>query len=240
LTYLRRILVATAVVVTPALAGAQDATAGWLAMVTTPYGSLVPGITPAMLGTSDEAAVFGGDLEFRYGRLNDGATVLNSFGIGARIGKLGLVGVFQKCDGCGSRSLAGVDYDFIVARTGRVPGERSMSFVTAIRPGIGVGFVSGEGDAAVALATTVDVPLSLSIPMGQTMELIPHVEPGVGHGLVIQDGQRDARVHGTIALGVTLMNLWPGIGVNVGWRQILLNRAAATWGAGLTMRRGGY
>ena len=221
----------------PGIAGAQASTAGWLAMVTSPYGALVPGVTPAMLGTADEAAAFGGDLEFRYGRLDDGATVLNSIGIGARLGNLGLTGVWQNCDGCGSRSLAGIDYDFILARVRRDDLPRTLAFAVGARPGLGLGIVSGEGDAAYAVATTVDVPLSLAIPVGARIDVIPHIEPGFGNGLVIQGGERDSRFHATIAAGVTLMNIRPGLGINVGWRRIFLGGAPGTWGVGLTFRR---
>ena len=234
------LLGAASVVVAAGSAAAQDDTAGWLAMVTTPYGALVPVITPAMLGIAAEAAVFGGDLEFRYGRLDNGATVLNSLGIGVRLGKLGIIGVWQQCDGCSSRSLLGVEYDAAIARVRRDDDPRVTSLYVGLRPAVGVGIVSGEGDAAYAIATTVDLPVSTAIPIGEGVQLIPYAEPGVGNGLVIEGGRRDSRFHGTIALGLAVMDMRRGFGINAGWRQILLHRAAATWGVGVTLRRGGF
>ena len=221
----------------PTLAKGQAETAGWLAMVTSPYGALVPSVTPAMLGMADEARALGGDIEFRYGRLDDRTTVLNSFGLGTRIGNLGITGVWQVCDDCGSRSLAGLEYDVMIARARRGDPVRALSFAIAARPGLGFGFVSGEGASAFTVATTVDVPMSLSIPAGVELEIIPHVEPGFGNGLVLQGGERDSRFHGTFAAGVTLMDLRPGLGINLGWRRILLDGSPDTWGFGLTYQR---
>ena len=233
-----RFLVSAVLAVLPSLAAAQDPTAGWLAMVTTPYAALVPGVTPAMLGTAEEARLFGGDVEIRYGRINDGATVMNSFGIGLRFAHFGITGVWQKCDGCGSRSLAAVDYDVVIARVRRGDDARPTSFVLGLRPGVGIGFVAGEDDVAIALATTLDLPLSVAIPWGSRFELIPHLEPGFGNGIVFQGDRRDSRFHGTAGAGVTLNNVRGGVGFNVGWRQVLLGGAPGTWGAGLTLRRG--
>ena len=235
------ILVGTAsVAIAARSASAQDDTAGWLAMVTTPYGALVPVVTPAMMGMAAEAAVFGGDLELRYGRLDDGATVLNSLGIGTRIGNLGIIGVWQQCAGCGSRSLAGVEYDAVLARLRRPDSARVASVFVGLRPAVGLGIVSGEGAVAYAISTTVDLPVSIAFPMGSKVQLIPYVEPGFGNGFVAQGGQRDSRFHGTIALGLAVMNVRPGMGINLGWRQILLDGAASTFGAGITLRRGGF
>ena len=219
---------------------AQDDTAGWLAMVTTPYGALVPVVTPAMTGTAAEAAVFGGDLELRYGRLDDGDVVLNSLGIGTRIGNLGIIGVWQTCAGCGSRSLAGVEYDAVLARIRRHDGARVASVFVGLRPAVGLGIVSGDADAAYAVSTTVDLPVSIALPIGSKVQLIPYVEPGFGNGFVAEGGERDSRFHGSIALGLAMMNMRQGIGINLGWRQILLDGAASTWGAGVTVRRGGF
>ena len=233
----RRLLLAAAALALPATALAQDDPGAWRAMVTSPYGALVPGVTPAMLGMAEEAAAFGGDLEFRYGLLDGDAVRLHSLGLGARLGNLGIVGAWQLCNGCSQRSLAGLEYDFVLSRVRFDETVRATSFVTVLRPALGLGLVSGEGDAVVAVATTVDLPMSLAVPLGPRLWLIPHVEPGVGNGLAVQEGDREGGFHGAIAAGITLLELWPGIGINVGYRRILLADRPGTWGLGVTLRR---
>ncbi len=224
----------------PVAADAQEESiAGWLAMVTSPYGALVPGVTPAMLGTAQEAAAFGGDLEFRYGRLAREGTTLTSIGIGTRVGNFGITGAWQHCNDCDSRSMGGVDYDFIIRRLRREDLPRTLMFTLGARPGIGLGIISGGGEPVYALAATFEMPVSVSIPVGAQLDLVPHLEPGFGSGMMVQGGERDSRFHGSIAAGVTLMNIRPGVGLNVGWRRIMLRDAPGTWGVGLTFRRGG-
>ena len=205
--------------------------------MTSPYGALVPGVTPAMFGTAEEAAAFGGDLEFRYGRLDAGAADLHSIGVGARLGNLGIVGAWQVCNGCGQRSLAGVEYDIVLSRARRSETLRSFSFVSGVRPGLGLGVVSGEGEAVLAVATTLDVPLSMAIPVGARLWLVPHLEPGIGNGFTLDGGRRESGVHASIAGGVSVMEFRPGVGLNVGYRRIIHRGSPGTWGIGLTLRR---
>lgn len=216
---------------------AHDITA-WMAMAMTPYGSLPPMITRGMAGgppgPRENTAV-----ELRYGQFTfagDNRPVRTG-GIGARFGALGLVFGYQGCSGCDGGMMFGADYDGVIVRQMLTGNGAHTLFTLGLRPAVGFGRSFGSGPDVSAITATLDVPVSVAVPVGQTARLVPFVAPGFGVGALRGGGDSDSGTRGSIAFGAALVDLAPGLGLNLGWRKVFIDGGPTTIGVGLTFDR---
>lgn len=209
--------------------------AAWLAMMSTPYGTLPPVVTRRMAGQSSGIAATS-SFEVRYGHFafDNESDAVHIGGIGARFGALGLVAGYEGCSGCDGALMIGADYEGVVAQqllTGN--GARSL-FTLGLRPSVGFGRSLGSGPDASSITAAVDMPVSVAVPVGATARMVPFVAPGYGVGALRGGGESESGTRASIGFGVALVDLAPGLGINLSWRKVFLDQAPTTIGVALT------
>jgi hypothetical protein len=212
--------------------------AAWLAMMSTPYGSLPPVVTRRMAGQSTGIASRS-SFELRYGHFafDNQSDAVHIGGIGARFGAVGLVAGYEGCSGCDGGLMLGADYEGVVVQqllTGN--GARSL-FTLGLRPSIGFGRSLGSGPDVSSISAAVDVPFSVAVPVGTTARMVPFIAPGFGVGALRGGGESESGTRGSIAFGAALVDLSPGLGINLSWRKVFLDQAPTTIGVALTFDR---
>lgn len=207
----------------------------WAAMMSTPYGGLPPVVTPAMSGSTLARA--GNVLELRYGHWSFGGEddAINIGGIGGRFGRLGLLVGYEGCSGCDGALIGSIDYDATVVSQMLTGNGASSLFTVGMRPMLGIGRTLGDGDGATSLSGTVDVPFAVSVPVGKTARMVPFISPGAGFGSVRSGDESETGTRASIAFGAGLVDLAPGLALNLSWRKIFLDGAPTTIGLGLTL-----
>ena len=214
--------------------------AAWLAMMSTPYGTLPPLVTRTMAGPA--AGVTGrSSFDLRYGHFSfgTGSDALHIGGVGARFGALGVVVGYEGCSGCDGALLLGADYEAVlVRRTLTGDGTHSL-FTLGLRPAVGFGhsLADGSASAANAISATLDVPIAVSVPVGRSARMVPFVSPGFGVGALRAGDETESGTRASLAFGAALVDLSPGLGLNVSWRKIFLEDAPMTIGIGLSFDR---
>jgi hypothetical protein len=204
----------------------------WAAMVSTPYGSLPPIVTPAMSGSTRPGPV----IELRYGRWSRFADPsINSAGLGARFGRLGVVLGYEGCSGCDGNLIGGVDYDATILSQVLTANGASSLFTVGMRPALGFGRSVGNGAGVAALSGTVDIPIAVSVLVGKKVRMVPFVSPGGGFGSARAGAtDRETGTRASLAFGAGLVDLSPGVTLNLSWRKIFLEGAPTTIGLGLS------
>ena len=220
-------------------AGAQDETdfAAWLAMTFTPYGSLPPLVTPTMLGTPGVDGRAGAAFEVRYGRWGfEDDDEFNTFAIGGRGGPVGFALGYEVCEGCDDGIIiGGVDFESVL-RTSQLGTDASPSVLSiGLRPGIGVGVFTGEGSGW-ALSGTVDVPISMTMPMGTTAQVVPFLSPGFGVGRLAEGSESETGVRVALGAGVAFVTA-NRFGIHLGWRKIFIEDGPSTVGLAVSFGR---
>jgi hypothetical protein len=217
-------------------AGAQDIKdfVAWAAMMSTPYGSLPPVVTPAMSGSTHSR--LGPVFELRYGHwsFGDESDAINTGGVGVRFGNVGLLVGYEGCSGCDGSLIGGVDYDATIVSQMLTGNGASSLFTVGMRPALGIGEELGSGHRVTAISGTVDIPVAVSVPVGKTARMVPFISPGAGFGSVRGDGDSETGTRGSLAFGVGLVDLSPGLALNLSWRKIFLEGAPTTIGLGLS------
>lgn len=226
-----------AAVARPAAAQSIHDFVAWGAMMSSPYGALAPTVTRAMTGGT---ATGHSSFELRYGHWGlDAADIgVHTGGIGARVGAVGFVVGYQGCSGCdGGEIMGGIDYEAMLLKRTLTADNSQSLFTVGLRPTLGLGHNVGSDGNATAIVAAMDLPIAVSVPVGKTAKMVPFVAPGYGVGAVRVDGDSENGTRGALAFGVGLVDLAPGLGLNVGWRKIFLQDAPMTIGLGLTLER---
>ena len=210
----------------------------WVAMMTAPYGSLPPVVTRAMAGRSSGVGS-NGAFELRYGRftLDRASDAVHTVGVGGRFGALGLLVGYQGCSGCDGSLLAGADYEGVVAQQALTGNGARTLFTLGLRPAVGFARTMGSGPDVSAITATLDVPISVAVPVGTSARMVPFVSPGFGVGALRGNNDSDSGTRGSIAFGAALMDLAPGLGLNLSWRKVFLEQAPTTIGVALSFDR---
>jgi hypothetical protein len=160
---------------------------------------------------------------------------VNAGGVGARFGAAGVIIGYQGCSGCDGNVMLGVDYDArLVARTLTGNGA-STFFTTGLRPSVGFARTLGSGPGATLISAALDVPFAVSVPVGRTAKVVPFMAPGYGLGAVRASGDHTSGTRGSIAFGAGVVDLAPGLAVNLSWRKIFIEGGPMTIGLGLTL-----
>ena len=221
----------------PAAAQSIHDFVAWAAMMSSPYGSLAPTVTRAMAGGM---ATGRSSFELRYGHwaFDGESEAVHTGGIGARIGAVGIVVGYQGCSGCdGGEIIGGVDYEAIVLKRTMTADNSHSLFTLGLRPAVGIGHTVGSGGGGTAFVATMDAPIAVSVPVGKTAKMVPYISPGYGLGAVRAGDETENGTRAALAFGVGLVDLAPGLGLNLGWRKIFLEDAPMTIGIGLTFER---
>jgi hypothetical protein len=207
----------------------------WAAMMSTPYGGLPPVVTPAMAGSTH--ARNGNVFELRYGHWSFGSQddAINAGGVGARFGRLGVILGYEGCSGCDGGLIGGVDYDATVASQMLTGNGASSLFTVGLRPALGLGHTLGGGGSATTISGTLDVPIAISVPVGKTARMVPFISPGGGFGSVRSGSDTETGTRASLAFGAGIVDLAPGLALNLSWRKIFLEGAPMTIGLGLTL-----
>lgn len=213
----------------------HDVTA-WVAMMTVPYGSLPPVVTRRMAGRSAGIASTSA-FELRYGQFSLDRSEVHTGGVGARFGALGLILGYQGCSGCDGSLMAGADYEgTVVQQTLTGNGARTL-FTLSLRPAVGFARTIGSGPDVSAITATLDMPISVAVPVGTSARMVPFISPGFGVGALRGNNDSDSGTRGSIAFGGALMDLAPGLGVDLSWRKVFLGQAPTTIGVALSFDR---
>ena len=209
--------------------------AAWAAMMSTPYGSLPPVVTSAMAGSTQGRT--GNTFELRYGHWSFGeeSDAINIGGIGGRFGRLGLVFGYEGCHDCDGNLIGGIDYDAPILSQMLTGNGASSLFTVGMRPALGIGRTTGGGDGATSFSGTVDVPFAVSVPVGRTARMVPFISPGAGFGSVRSGNESETGTRASLAFGAGVVDLAPGLALNLSWRKIFLEGAPTTIGLGLTL-----
>lgn len=222
----------------PARAQSTHDYAAWLAMMSTPYGTLPPVVTRRMAGQSS-GTYAGSAFELRYGHfsLDNESDPVHIGGVGARFGAWGVVAGYEGCSGCDGGLLLGADYEGVILQqllTGN--GARTL-FTVGLRPSVGFGRTVGDGIDVSSISATVDMPVSFGVPIGTTARMVPFIAPGWGVGALRGGGESKSGTRGSVAFGAALVDLAPGLGINLSWRKVFLDQAPTTIGVALTFER---
>ena len=234
------LLAASLVTLAARPARAQDipAFAAWLAMMSTPYGSLPPVVTRRMAGQSS-GAVNGSTVELRYGQFTFGRSsdAVHSGGVGGRFGALGVVVGYQGCSGCDGNLMASADYEGILVRKLLASGSGHALFTLGLRPSVGFGRSLGDGPDISAISAAVDAPIAVAVPVGTTARLVPFISPGFGVGALRGNNDSESAIRESLAFGAALVDLAPGLGLSLSWRRVFLNQGPTTIGVALSFDR---
>jgi len=220
-------------------AAAQDRAdfAAWFALTFTPYGALLPMVTPGMVGADPVEGRASRAVEVRYSRWSfegDG-DVFNSFGAGGRIGGVGFGAGHSQCSGCDGVFMGGVDFEAVL-KTTTLGSDASASLISiGLRPAVGIGFFT-DVTKLIVLSGAIDLPVSVSIPVGTAAHLVPFLSPGAGVGRISDRGESRTGTRASLAAGVGLVAA-NGLGVHLGWRRIFIEDGPSTLGVGISFGR---
>ena len=217
---------------------AQDHARGAVTALTlTPYGALPPMVIRAMLLDEDRPAGF----EIRYGRSNPNDAAVGTFGVGGEFPAPGGSGGFaiglRKCSSCDDIFMGGIDYTAVLMKR-LIGSELDAGMITiGLRPSGGIARSTPDTGYVIALAGAVDVPISVAMRLGHLAQIVPFVSPGAGYGRVAREGTAEplAGWRYSVGGGVALVAFNNGLGMNIGFRRVFVDRGFTTWGLGLTI-----
>jgi len=227
-----------AVTSTTAIAQDESDVAAWFAMMLTPYGALPPLGTRAMAGLPATDGRAAGAFEVKYGRwsFDEADEGWNTFGLGGRLGSVGLTVGYGKCDDCDEGAImGGVDFESILLRSPFGTEVSDASFAVGVRPSLGFGIPTGDVEGN-AFAANVDVPLSFTMPFGVGARFVPFVAPGIGVGRLSDDTDSETGTRVAIAAGVGFLTSG-GFGLHLAWRKIFIDEGPSTLGVGVSFGR---
>ena len=224
-----------------ASAQSEKDVAAYLALMSTPHGSMPAVTSPLMAGEARTGAA----LDVRYGRYSfEGSDVTTStFGIGGNFaaGERGRVGIMlgrsaADCDDCEATMMGGIDYNMsLFSRP--VGASTTSSLHVGLNPEFGYGKID-EGDADVnAMSFALNVPVSYAYGLKSGMQIVSFLAPGMGYGRLSQDSESLSGTRTSLGGGIGLLNIGNGLGVNLGFRKVFLEEAPTQWGLGMSWNR---
>ena len=211
--------------VSPARAAAQSGEdiAGYIALVFTPPGGLVPLPPPA---TSARGSAF----VMRYGNLDGDGGSLHNFSLGGDIalqrGRLGLTLGGTACDGCDGNIMVGVDYTGVLT-------QNVVSI--ALRPAFGFSKPLEGSGTALSLGLSLPVGVELSGATGPVFT--PFIVPGFGYGRLSGDDDSEGSVRPMLGGGFSVAGRQSNFAVHVGFQKVFIEDGDTTLGLGLSFGR---
>ena len=225
-----------------ASAQSEKDVAAYLALMSTPHGSMPAVASPLMAGE----ARTGFALDARYGRYSfEGSDVTtNTFGLGGNFaaGERGRMGIMlgrsaADCDDCGSTLMGGVDYSMsLFSRP--VGASTTSSLNIGVHPAFGFGKISDDADTDVnAMSFALDIPVSYAYGLKSGMQIVSFLAPGMGYGRLSAEDESLSGTRTSVGGGIGLLNIGNGLGVNLGFRKVFLEEAPTQWGLGMSWNR---
>jgi hypothetical protein len=214
--------------------------AAFYAMMISPYGALPTLVTPGMVA-APVAGQPAKSFDARYGRweFDQDDDQFYTIGLGGRFGNFGVVVGYEKIQG-GDEGvvMGGLDYEATLVTAPVGTGPSTPTFLVGLRPSIGYGTLTGDEDMT-AFALNVDVPFSLSMPLGTGGRLVPFVSAGYGLGKFDSEVEEELSKTGTraaVAAGVAFFGS-NGLGVHLAWRKIIIDEGPSALGLGVSFGR---
>jgi hypothetical protein len=214
-------------------AQSERAEAGYLALTTTPTGGLVPIVRPWMAGGNRRVST----VDARWGRFEDGFVTGNNAVVGISIpnsdarGDIALSGGYfdVQCEECGGLLQLGVALERELIHQPIV--EHAGQFGAGVSAAVGYGD-SGHGTTwSVALGT----PLFVAFGTPGQVQLVPFLTPSLGWGSVRpEEGDPVSGVRFMAGGGIGLVNMMPGVSINVGFQKTFIEQGATVFGLGLS------
>ena len=211
--------------------------AAYAALMSTPHGALPAVASSLMTGEARTGAA----LDVRYGRYSfDGSDAsISTIGVGGNFalgaGRMGLMlGRQTMEDVDGATNMFGVDYSMsLFSRP--VGASTTSSLNIGLHPAFGYGMDSETDLNAMSLA--VDVPVSYAVGTKTGMQFVGFLAPGMGYGRLSDDTDSLSGTRTSLGGGIALLNIGGGLGVNLGFRKVMLEEAPTQWGLGMSWSR---
>lgn len=227
-------LAAAAVLVAPAIAGAQDEKdiAAYIALNLTPIGALPPSLSTSMLGGQAEG--FG--IQTRYGYMDGSGDAIHNFGVGVQFrapwsGDLGVTLGYgkQTCEGCESATMIGASWQ----------SRLTASDVGGAQVALGVQTDVGYSklDDVSSLSASVAAPIALHAGSG-SWTYSPFIAPGFGYGRLSDDIDSLSGTRFMLGGGIALNSAARGLAFNVGVQKVFIQDGEMQYGVGMTWHPG--
>ena len=220
---------------TPAVAQSVGDAAAYFALVSAPQGAVPPILSEPML----DRVMRSMDVALRYGHMSLDGGSLNSYDVrlGFPLGTKSMFGVnagYQdlSCNGgCDGHVIAGANLE------GRLTSVPVGSGVDAAKLTIGLNGEAGLGRQShiTVVGFTAGLPIAL-LAGTPTLRIAPFITPAIGLGHVSIDGNGDSGTRFLLGGGVTFESLTSGVGANVGFQKVFLDRGKTMFGLTLILR----
>ena len=220
---------------TPAAAQSVGDAAAYFALVSAPQGAVPPILSEPML----DRVMRSMDVALRYGHVSLDGGSLNSYDVrlGFPLGTKSMFGVnagYQdlSCRGsCDGHLMIGANVE------GRLTSSTVGSGTDAAKLTVGLNGEVGLGrrEDLTVVGFTAGLPIAL-LAGTPTMRIAPFLTPAIGVGHVSTNGDGDTGTRFLLGGGVHVESLTSGIGANVGFQKVFLNRGKTMFGLTLILR----
>ena len=219
----------------PAAAQSVGDAAAYFALISAPQGAVPPILSEPML----DRVMRSMDIALRYGHVSLDGGSLNSYDVrlGFPLGTNAMFGVnagYQdlSCAGnCDGHVMIGANVE------GRLTSATVGSGADAAKLTIGLNGEAGIGRQSniTVVGLTAGLPIAL-LAGTPTMRIAPFLTPaiGLGHAKIVGDSQTGERF--LLGGGVTFESLTSGIGANVGFQKVFINRGKTMFGVSVILR----
>jgi len=220
---------------TPAAAQSVSDAAAYLALISAPQGAVPPILSEPMLGRAMRSM----DVALRYGHVGLDGGSLNSYDVrlGFPLGTRSMFGVnagYQDLScrgGCDGHVMIGANAE------GRLTSSTVGSGADAAKLTLGLNGEVGLGrrEDITVVGFTAGLPIAL-LAGTPTMRIAPFLTPAIGVGHVSTDGDGETGTRFLLGGGVHFESLTSGIGANVGFQKVFINRGKTMFGLTLILR----
>jgi hypothetical protein len=234
------VLAACAVAAAPVQSHAQGESelAAWIGLITTPVGAFTP-LAPTPRSAQGRTPI-GVQARYSHWQFDEDDDNTNNFGAGLVIGRgpvraaleLGWRTV-KDCGDCG-HVMGGVDVEVgLLERTL----DGAVTLGVALNPALGFARPGNRGNEITTLAGALSVPISLSIPAGAVLRVVPFVSPGFGVGRVSGGGESSTGSRAMLAGGLAVGGLRAPVQLTASARKVLIADSPTVLGLGLSLGR---
>jgi hypothetical protein len=206
--------------------------AGYIALSSTPVGTMTPVVSNTMLGRISKSYEMAG----RYGHMSVNGGGFNSFGASASIPVSGFtlggtLGYFSpSCSACNGNVMLGLNAE---SRLAAMPISDAKKNPNQITLGLRSDFGWAKPDQVTALSLSAGVPVTLVARSGN-MTFAPFVTPGLGWGRLSDSGASESGTRFHLGAGIGMINAANGWGVGVGMQKVFIDGGKSVFGLNLS------
>lgn len=223
--------VSTLAIAATAQAQSESQLAGYLALSSTPVGSMTPVVSNVMLGRVSK----GYEMAGRYGHMSVDGGGFNSFGATASMpvsgftlgGTLGYLS--PSCDACDGNMMLGLNAE---TRLGAMPISDAKKNPNQITLGLRSDFGWANPGDVTALSLSAGVPVTLVARSGNNT-FAPFITPGLGWGRLSADGASESGSRFHLGMGIGMLNA-NGWGVSVGMQKVFIEEGKSVFGLNIS------